>query len=151
MVVNFSRHAKRRAKLYNIPKSIVEEILLQLELGNGKHEVITEVSGFKYPLKLVVDVNDSSITIITKNDSDNIYVTVKDSGEGMSSDEMKQIFNPFYTTKEVGKGTGLGLSVSIGIVESMGGTINVQSLKGAGSAFTVSLPINKLKGADCGR
>lgn len=87
-----------------------------------------------------------SITIITKRDDENIYVTIKDSGKGMAANQMKQIFNPFYTTKEVGKGTGLGLSVSLGIVESMGGTISAQSLKGAGSAFTVSLPILKKKG-----
>ena len=69
----------------------------------------------------------------------------------MTDEEMKQIFNPFYTTKEVGKGTGLGLSVSLSIVESMGGTISVQSLKGAGSAFTVTLPINNIQGVDCER
>ncbi|MBT7086115.1 MAG: histidine kinase [Desulfobacterales bacterium] len=91
-----------------------------------------------------------SITIITKSDNENIYITIKDSGKGMSVDQMKQIFNPFYTTKEVGKGTGLGLSVSLGIVESMGGVINVQSLKEAGSAFTVSLPILKKRGVENG-
>jgi two-component system NtrC family sensor kinase len=91
-----------------------------------------------------------SITVITKSDDKNIYIIIKDSGGGMTGDEMKHIFNPFYTTKEVGKGTGLGLSVSIGIVESMGGTIDVQSLKGAGSAFTVSLPMLKENGVQNG-
>jgi len=91
-----------------------------------------------------------SITISTKRDNENIYVTVKDTGEGMAANQMKQIFNPFYTTKEVGKGTGLGLSVSLGIVESIGGAINVQSLKGAGSAFTVSLPILKKRDVENG-
>lgn len=81
------------------------------------------------------------INIKTKRDEKNIFIVVKDSGEGMTAEQMQQIFNPFFTTKEVGKGTGLGLSVSLSIVESMGGTINVQSLKGAGSAFTVTLPI----------
>ncbi len=54
---------------------------------------------------------------------------------------MKKVFDPFYTTKQAGKGTGLGLSVSLSIVKSMGGAIDVQSMPGAGSSFTVSLPI----------
>ena len=74
-------------------------------------------------------------------------VTVTDTGIGMDGDQIKKIFDPFYTTKEVGKGTGLGLSVSIGIVETMGGTIEVQSMPGAGSAFTVVLPKNEIQGA----
>jgi two-component system NtrC family sensor kinase len=63
---------------------------------------------------------------------------------------MAKIFDPFYTTKEVGKGTGLGLSVSLSIIESMGGTLSVQSLPGAGSAFTIVLPVSKQIGASDG-
>jgi two-component system NtrC family sensor kinase len=87
------------------------------------------------------------ITISTRQDDSAVRITVKDTGVGMDVEQIKKIFNPFYTTKEVGKGTGLGLSVSIGIVQSMGGTIDVQSLPGTGSAFTVVLPKKQLKGA----
>lgn len=87
------------------------------------------------------------ITIATEQSEDTVRITVTDTGKGMDSEQMKKIFDPFFTTKEVGKGTGLGLSVSIGIVESMGGTIEVQSLPGAGSAFTVILPNKQNKGA----
>ena len=80
------------------------------------------------------------ITLSTRQDETGVRVTVTDTGVGMAAEQLKKIFDPFYTTKEVGKGTGLGLSVSIGIIESMGGTIEVQSMPGAGSAFTVVLP-----------
>ncbi len=85
------------------------------------------------------------ITISTRQDDHTVRITVTDTGVGMDSEQMKKIFDPFYTTKEVGKGTGLGLSVSIGIVETLGGAIEVQSMPGAGSAFTVVLPKNQPK------
>ncbi len=87
------------------------------------------------------------ITITTRNDDQNVRVIVRDTGIGMDSEQIKKIFDPFYTTKEVGKGTGLGLSVSIGIAETLGGTIQVQSMPGAGSVFTVVLPKKQSKGA----
>ena len=86
-----------------------------------------------------------TITVSTSKNEKNILITIADTGEGMEQDRIKQIFNPFFTTKEPGKGTGLGLSVSLGIVESMGGTIDVQSLRGSGSSFTISLPIKNEK------
>jgi len=67
---------------------------------------------------------------------------VTDTGCGMSQEVLGKIFLPFFTTKEVGKGTGLGLGISLSIIEAMGGTIDVQSMPGAGSTFTVTLPIN---------
>jgi two-component system NtrC family sensor kinase len=83
-----------------------------------------------------------TITISTTNDNKNVRVTVTDTGRGMTSDQIKKIFDPFYTNKEAGKGTGLGLSVSLSIVRSLGGSIDVQSMPGAGSSFTVVLPIS---------
>ncbi len=80
-----------------------------------------------------------AITLCTQYDPKWVRVSVTDTGMGMTAAEMKRVFMPFYTTKEVGKGTGLGLSVSTGIVESMGGTIEVQSVPGKGSVFTVVL------------
>ena len=88
-----------------------------------------------------------AITITTKAGGGSIQAEIQDTGEGMTAEQIKQIFNPFFTTKEVGKGTGLGLSVSIGIMESIGGTIEVQSIKGSGSIFTVVFPLSDSKGA----
>ena len=82
-----------------------------------------------------------AITISTRRDNDHIRIAVTDTGKGMNYDQIQKIFAPFYTTKQAGKGTGLGLSVSLSIVRSMGGSIDVQSMPGAGSTFTVLLPI----------
>ena len=91
-----------------------------------------------------------TITISTSQDAKNIRVAVTDNGQGMNYDQIQKIFDPFYTSKEAGKGTGLGLSVSLSIVKSMGGSIDVQSMPGAGSTFTVLLPIQMTKGAENG-
>ena len=61
----------------------------------------------------------------------------------MDKDTVTKIFDPFYTTKEVGKGTGLGLSVSYGIIKKFHGDIIVESEKGKGSKFIVKLPISE--------
>ena len=65
MKVRFSRHAKRRAKLYRIPESIILDILKDTKLPEGEHEIIRDVSGFELPLKIVVTVEGEIITVIT--------------------------------------------------------------------------------------
>ncbi len=69
-----------------------------------------------------------------------VGIAVRDNGCGISAEDQKKIFSPFYTTKPVGKGTGLGLSVCYGIIDAMGGSLEVSSEKGIGSTFTVRLP-----------
>jgi signal transduction histidine kinase len=66
---------------------------------------------------------------------------MKDTGVGMSPGVLKQIFLPFFTTKDVGEGTGLGLSVVHGIVSSHGGSIKVDSTPGTGTTFEIQLPL----------
>ena len=70
-----------------------------------------------------------------------VEVLVRDTGCGIAADKLQRIFDPFYTSKEVGKGTGLGLSVSYGIVKAHGGRINVESVVGEGSTFHILLPV----------
>ncbi len=72
-----------------------------------------------------------------------VEITITDTGCGISPDHMNKLFDPFFSTKEVGKGTGLGLSVSYGIVKEHGGNIRVQSEVGRGSTFFIWLPIEK--------
>lgn len=81
------------------------------------------------------------ITISTEADGDQVTIAISDTGVGMSTEIMNQVFDPFYTTKEVGKGTGLGLSISYGIVEKHGGRIDVESVEGEGTTFRIALPV----------
>ncbi|WP_295447375.1 hypothetical protein [uncultured Thiodictyon sp.] len=63
--VKFSRHAQRRAKLYNIPQAVVEKMVADANVPDGEHEIISEVLGFKYPLKIVASRAGEVITVIT--------------------------------------------------------------------------------------
>jgi two-component system NtrC family sensor kinase len=69
-----------------------------------------------------------------------VTITVSDNGSGISAENLKKIFTPFFTTKPVGKGTGLGLSVCYGIVDKMGGNMSVASRENVGTTFTIRLP-----------
>lgn len=86
---------------------------------------------------------DGKLTITTSQLGDQVLIKIKDNGGGIPEDVLKRIFEPFYTTKEIGKGTGLGLSISYGIVQNHDGRIAVQSELGKGSEFTVYLPIKQ--------
>lgn len=70
-----------------------------------------------------------------------IRVDVSDNGSGIRAEDLEHIFDPFYTTKEVGQGTGLGLSVTYGLIKKHGGYIEVKSQVGEGSTFSVFLPV----------
>ncbi len=72
---------------------------------------------------------------------DTIFIDFLDSGTGIPPADLERIFDPFYTTKEVGKGTGLGLSVSYNIVKGFKGDIKVVSVLGKGTTFTIILPV----------
>lgn len=69
-----------------------------------------------------------------------VAISVTDTGIGIAADDMEHIFEPFFTTKEVGKGTGLGLSQVFGFAKQSGGDVNVESVVGQGSTFTLYLP-----------
>jgi signal transduction histidine kinase len=86
------------------------------------------------------------ITISTGAKEDKVWISVADNGEGIPPEHLNRIFDPFFTTKPVGKGTGLGLSVSYSIVQKHGGTIEVNSERGKGTTFTVTIPIEHIEG-----
>jgi PAS domain S-box-containing protein len=87
------------------------------------------------------------LTVRTINYNDDAYIVIEDTGPGIHPEELKQIFNPFYTTKDVDKGTGLGLSVVHGIVKAHKGFIQVDSTPGKGTRFEVAFPCSRTDGA----
>jgi len=85
--------------------------------------------------------SNALLTLRTRHTaSDMIQIDVADNGHGIEVDDIEKIFDPFFTTKEVGKGSGMGLSISYRIIENHGGTIEVHSKVGKGTAFTITLP-----------
>jgi two-component system NtrC family sensor kinase len=85
--------------------------------------------------------SDSTIHIRTENIEQAILIHIVDNGCGISEDTIELIYDPFYTTKEVGEGTGMGLSISYGIVNKYNGKINVTSVLGEGTEFTLQFPL----------
>ncbi len=80
------------------------------------------------------------LKVYAQEGRDSIQLFIEDSGCGISDENQKKLFTPFFTTKEIGKGTGLGLSTSYRIVESWGGAIGLESRLGEGSTFCIELP-----------
>ena len=88
------------------------------------------------------------IKTVIDDSTENIIITVKDNGIGMSEATMKQLFNPFFTTKRACGGTGLGLSISYRIIKEHEGEIEVESTPGEGTTFRVYIPISTGNGEE---
>jgi two-component system, NtrC family, sensor kinase len=80
------------------------------------------------------------VSLAGGSEGDAVLITVKDTGGGIPPEDLRRIFEPFYTTKGRGKGTGLGLAICRELVAALGGNITVESTPGEGSTFTVRLP-----------
>ena len=72
----------------------------------------------------------------------NLVIEIEDNGVGMDSETARKVFDPFFTTKPVGQGTGLGMSITHKIIKNHQGSINVESSKGTGTKFIITLPLN---------
>jgi two-component system NtrC family sensor kinase len=110
-------------------------------LGDRKSLQQVFLNLFINAIQAMLDGGTLLIRALTSEDGQWLNIEVKDTGVGIEPEHLPHIFDPFYTTKQVGRGTGLGLSVTYGIVEKHGGHIEVQSRKGQGATFTVMLPL----------
>lgn len=88
---------------------------------------------------------EGDIFIRTKTDDKYVVIEIEDTGKGMSQENVKKIFEPFYTTKSVGEGTGLGMSISYKVIQNHNGIIEVESEVGKGTKFIVKLPKEGVK------
>ena len=89
-------------------------------------------------------MEEGVVTVRTRHDAARGVVTlaVTDTGTGIAPENMTRLYDPFFSTKQEGVGTGLGLAVVYGIVESHGGQVDVETVLGRGTTFTVTLPVN---------
>jgi two-component system NtrC family sensor kinase len=84
---------------------------------------------------------DQKLWVRGKTDGTHVIILVEDNGKGIPVENLESIWNPFFTTKEVGKGTGLGLSICQNIIEEHGGTIGATNVPNGGALFTIRLPV----------
>ena len=107
----------------------VQQVLVNL-LINARDAVLAKAQGAK------------QIQILCREQGQRVQFGVRDTGVGIAAQDLERIFEPFYTTKEIGKGTGLGLALSHEIVTELGGEFEVESTPGRGSTFLLSFPIH---------
>ena len=154
---SFSRLDDDKCQFYDIHEGIDSTLILLHNKIKDRIKVRKEYGDLEkiecYPSKLnqvILNILNNSIQAIegqgeiliqTIRSGIGIKVIIKDSGKGMSPEVKEHIFEPFYTTKEVGEGTGLGLAISFGIIEQHRGNIDVISEPGKGTEFIISLPL----------
>ena len=80
------------------------------------------------------------IKIQTKKEGRYVVISISDTGCGIKKEHLSKIFDPFFTTKEIGKGTGLGMNIAYNIIKEHKGKIDVKSIAGKGTIFTIILP-----------
>jgi PAS domain S-box-containing protein len=96
--------------------------------------------------KITISLESQKLTNNKRNELDVVaslfvILTVKDNGVGIPEKNLEKIFEPLFTTKDIGEGTGLGLSIAMGIIKSWGGAIEVDSTLGAGTIFKIYIPV----------
>jgi signal transduction histidine kinase/ActR/RegA family two-component response regulator len=121
-----------------------------LNLINNARDAVSGVSQPEISLTINEFEADDNFMITHPNIGGNLFahLIIKDNGTGINDKDREHIFEPFYTTKEVGLGTGLGLPMVYGAIQSHGGVIEVDSRLGEGTAFHIYLPLLEEKNID---
>lgn len=160
-VLDFARESKLEREPANINDVIRQSLSMLEKLANFQNvKIIAELAEDLPMLNLDVTQmrsvinnlainaadampNGGTLTIRTwhSREKNMVVVEVTDTGIGISEENIGKVYDPFFTTKEVGKGTGLGLAVTYGIVNRHNGTIEIKSKVGEGTTFTISLPV----------
>jgi two-component system, NtrC family, sensor kinase len=90
-----------------------------------------------------ISESGGSIDLTTRRVGDAIEIEIRDTGTGIAQENLEKVYDPFFTTKEPGKGTGLGLAVCLGLVESLGGIIDIDSVLDEGTTVRVRIPVSQ--------
>jgi len=129
------------------------QVKVHADLQHDLPRILGDPSGLRQVfMNLLVNAHQSIsgaglVELTTASDNDStVCVRIKDSGCGIPAEMLDRIWNPFFTTKEVGKGIGLGLALTYDIVKRHGGEILVESVVGEGTRFTVQLPVSRSAG-----
>ncbi len=133
-------------KLRQVFINLLVNAAQSMSAADGAGEIVVESQLQKMPVKganLRRRKGDKPLRAGEEIYRNFVSVRIKDSGTGISEEDARKIFDPFYTTKEVGKGTGLGLFVSESILKTYGGQIDFESKVAEGSTFTVRLPCGR--------
>ena len=120
---------------------VVQDLDPELTPINGDPSQLQQVTVNLLVNAIQAMPDGGTLTIRTSKGGDRQCLTVEDTGFGIAADDIKNIFLPFFTTKEVGEGTGLGLAVVHGIVKSHGGSVDVESELCKGTRFVVWVPV----------
>jgi two-component system, NtrC family, sensor kinase len=158
-LLNFARSGSGELQPLDMNKLVLDVLsLLEHQLEKARVMVRKELADDLPPVRgnesrlqqvffnLVINARDAMpsggwLTLRTRlDDDDTLVVEVGDTGQGIRREDIRRIYDPFFTTKGTGRGTGLGLSVSYGIVQEHGGAIFVESAPGKGTTFQVALP-----------
>ena len=144
MVADVLNFHKKEAEYRNIAIHVdVPETIPLIETDRGKlQQIILNLVNNAFQ---AVD-NGGFLEIRAEMDGpEQVRLSIRDNGCGISEDHLKKVFEPFFTTKREGKGTGLGLSITYGLVKKLQGNITVQSSSGEGTTFVIALPVQRQK------
>jgi signal transduction histidine kinase/CheY-like chemotaxis protein len=131
--------AADRVPLVYVDQTRLEDVIVNL-IENAAAAIAARRDGQSLS-PIVPERARGEIVITTHLEHERIVVDVADNGSGLKEEDLTRVFDPFFTTREVGKGTGLGLSVCYGIVREHGGHISARNRASGGAVFTVELPV----------
>jgi len=139
--IDLRLEAADRLPLVYVDHARLEDVLVNL-IQNAEAAIVARLEG-KTRASIVPQRARGEIVITTRwqSDPDRILVEVADNGSGPRDEDLHRVFDPFFTTREVGQGTGLGLSMCYGIVREHGGQITVRNAEVGGAVFTIELPV----------
>ena len=137
--VDIRLEAADRLPLVYVDQTRLEDVIVNL-IQNADAAIAARRDGQSLS-PIVPERARGEIVITTHLEHDRIQIDVADNGSGLKEEDLTRVFDPFFTTREVGKGTGLGLSVCYGIVREHGGHISARNRPTGGALFTVELPV----------